>query len=75
MRTLIDIPETHLRKLTTMSKLRNVSRAHLVRTAISEYLQHDKEDSLDALFGIWADRNMDGLQYQEQMRREWERQS
>ena len=73
MRTLVDIPDTDLRKLTSMSKSRKVSRAQLVRTAIAEYLSKDKEDSLDRLAGIWADRNVDGLEYQLAMRREWDR--
>jgi metal-responsive CopG/Arc/MetJ family transcriptional regulator len=73
MRTLVDIPESDLSKLTKMSKAKKVSRAQLVRLAISEYLGKDKEDSLDKLAGIWADRNIDGLEYQLAMRREWDR--
>ena len=73
MRTLVDIPEGDLSRLTKLSKTRKVSRAQLVRSAVSRFLQEEESDSLDKLFGIWADRNIDGLEYQEQMRREWER--
>jgi len=73
MRTLVDIPENDLSRLTKMSKTRKVSRSQLVRNAVSRFLQEEEPDSLDKLFGIWADRNIDGLEYQEQMRREWER--
>ena len=75
MRTLVDIPEEELSQLKALSKARRVSRAHLVRSAIGEYLQAQTKDSLDAAFGMWADRNIDALEYQEQMRREWERES
>jgi len=73
VRTLVDIPEGDLSRLTKLSKTRKVSRAQLVRSAVSRFLQEEESDSLDKLFGIWTDRNIDGLEYQEQMRREWER--
>ncbi len=75
MRTLVDIPEDELGRLTELSKSRQVSRAHLVRCAISEYLQAQPKDALEEAFGMWADRKIDALAYQEQMRREWERES
>ena len=77
MRTLIDLPEHELQELTKLSKERKVSRAHLVRCAVTRFLEaeskENKKDTLDKLFGIWKDRNIDGLEYQEQMRKEWER--
>lgn len=73
MRTLVDIPESDLRRLNKLSKSRKLSRAELVRTAVAQYLRQEEPDSLDKIFGIWKDRNIDGLEYQEQMRREWER--
>jgi metal-responsive CopG/Arc/MetJ family transcriptional regulator len=73
VRTLVDIPDNDVQRLNRLSKDRKVSRAHLVRTAVAEYLRQEEPDSLDKLFGIWKDRNIDGLEYQEQMRREWER--
>ena len=73
MRTLIDIPDADLKKLNRLSKARKTSRAQLVRHAISDYLKAQKQDTLDEIFGMWKDRNIDGLEYQEQMRREWER--
>ena len=73
MRTLIDIPDPDLRKLNRISKQQKLSRSQLVRTAISEYLSKQQNDSLDKLAGIWADRDIDGLEYQLAMRREWDR--
>lgn len=77
MRTLVDLPEQDLRQLSELSKERKVSRAHLVRCAVAKYLEEEikenKNDTLDKLFGVWKDRNIDGLEYQEQMRKEWDR--
>ena len=75
MRTLVDIPDSDIKRLTRLSKARKVSRASLVRAAVVEYLGKEQVDSLDRLAGIWADRDIDGLAYQEQMRREWDRES
>ncbi len=75
MRTLIDIPDGDLKQLTRLSKQQKLSRSHLVRTAISEYLSK-QGDSLHMLAGIWGDRvEIDGLEYQLAMRREWDRES
>lgn len=75
MRTLVDIPEHELEQLNRLSRARKVSRAHLVRSAIHEYLGKNSQDPADLVFGMWADRGIDALEYQEQMRREWERES
>ena len=75
MRTLVDIPEQDLEALNRMSKAENVSRAELVRRAIALYLTPRKRDNsgLREAFGLWKDRNEDALEYQERMRREWDR--
>ncbi len=75
MRTLVDIPERDLEALNRMSKAENVSRAELVRRAITLYLTPRKRDNsgLRKAFGLWKDRNEDALEYQERMRREWDR--
>ena len=75
MRTLVDIPDSDLKRLTRLSAKRKVPRAQLVRTAISEYLRNQQGDGLEKLAGIWADRHVDGLDYQLAMRREWDRES
>jgi len=73
MRTLVDIPDADLKRLTDLSKTRKVSRSQLVRCAIERYLRDEKVDRLDEIFGIWKDRNIDGLEYQLAMRKEWDR--
>ncbi len=73
MRTLVDIPDRDLKQLTRLSKAKKVSRAHLLRCAVSEYLNKQKTDTLDDSFGMWADRGIDGLEYQLKIRSEWDR--
>lgn len=75
MRTLIDIPESELARLNELSRVRRVSRAHLVRCAIDAYLRTETRDALDAAFGMWGDRNIDGLEYTAKLRKEWDRES
>lgn len=70
MRTLIDIPEKQIKELAAISKAEKVSRAEVIREAIAYYLEKKKPQSDDA-FGLWKDRNIDGLAYQEQARSEW----
>lgn len=77
MRTLVDIPEKQLKALTQLSKQRKVSRAALVREAVSQYLEANSKASrdaaIDAAFGMWKDRNIDGVAYQRKIRAEWDR--
>lgn len=71
MRTLVDIPEEDLSLLNKLSKAANLSRAELVRQAISNYLKPHKLADAAEGFGLWADSPVDGLAYQERIRSEW----
>lgn len=70
MRTLVDIPDGQLKSLTVICEAEKVSRAELIRRAISAYLETRKPSGIEA-FGLWKDRKVDGLAYQEQVRSEW----
>jgi metal-responsive CopG/Arc/MetJ family transcriptional regulator len=70
MRTLVDIPEKQIKELTAISQAEKVSRAEVIREAIAYYLEKKKPQTEDA-FGIWKDRQVDGLAYQELARSEW----
>ena len=71
MRTLVDIPAEDLELVNGVAKKLDISRAELVRRAISSYLASHRADSAAEAFGIWRDRPIDGLEYQERMRAEW----
>lgn len=75
MRTLVGIPEQDLKLLTAISKTEKISRAELIRQAITAYLapRQQKWSGVDAAFGLWADMEEDGMAYQERLRKEWDR--
>jgi metal-responsive CopG/Arc/MetJ family transcriptional regulator len=71
MRTLVDIPKAQLAALAEIGARRKLSRAAVIREAIAVYLgQHRRAERMDA-FGLWGQRKVDGLAYQEKMRGEW----
>ncbi len=76
MRTLVDIPDNHLKALNAMAKAKEVSRAELLRQAISEFLKvHDKKKTGDGIArsaGAWGKDFEDGLAYQLRLRAEWD---
>ena len=71
MRTIIEIPEQQLEQMKPVMKQEGISRAELIRRAVSEYLLRYPPQSDDAAFGLWAGKQTDGLAYQEQLRSEW----
>jgi metal-responsive CopG/Arc/MetJ family transcriptional regulator len=72
MRMLVDLPEVELEQLKVLSRARRVSRAELIRQAVSGYLEQNKT-GLENSFGLWEKKAVDGVKYQEQLRGEWER--
>lgn len=72
MRTLVDIPDRDLEDLNALSHLRRVSRAELIRRAVAGFLAENKP-GLDQSFGLWKGRGVDGVKYQEHLRKEWGR--
>jgi metal-responsive CopG/Arc/MetJ family transcriptional regulator len=72
MRTLVDLPETELEQLNALSRERRVSRAELIRRAVSGYLEQNRT-GLEETFGLWKKKAVDGVKYQERLRGEWER--
>jgi metal-responsive CopG/Arc/MetJ family transcriptional regulator len=71
MRTLVDIPQDMLDSLDKVSASQKQSRAAVIREAIGEYLSKRRPVSIRDAFGMWADRDIDGLEYQNRMRDEW----
>ncbi|MGY4319050.1 ribbon-helix-helix protein, CopG family [Bradyrhizobium sp. JR3.5] len=71
MQALVDLGDSQIQALDELSKKDMRSRAALIRQAIDDYLakRHSKQEG-DA-FGLWGKRKVDGLTYQEKVRREW----
>ena len=71
MRTLIDVGDSQIRELDELSKEEKRSRAALIREAIDDYLAKRRKKLEDDAFGLWGKRKIDGLVYQEKVRKEW----
>lgn len=70
MRTLVDIPDRQIEDLAVICESKKLSRAEVIRQAIAVYIEQNKPAEVNA-FGIWKNRKVDGLAYQEKMRSEW----
>ena len=57
-------------ELGTIARAEKCSRAEVIRKAIASYIEQNKPVTEDA-FGIWESRQVDGLDYQENLRSEW----
>ena len=73
MRTIVEMPQQELRDLTTLSKEERISRAEAIRRAVGQYLRAWKaaHAATDA-FGVWKDRKVSGLEYEDRVRGEWQ---
>ena len=76
MRTLVDIPDDDLAVINKVVKAQSISRAEFKRRAIAQRLTaHRKtqiEKAREAAFGLLAGRSIDGMEYHERIRQEWE---
>jgi hypothetical protein len=70
MRTIIEIPDVQIDLLSNLVEQENISRAELIRRAISEYIARYPTKT-DNAFGLWKGKKVDGLEYQNKMRDEW----
>jgi metal-responsive CopG/Arc/MetJ family transcriptional regulator len=71
MRTRVDVGDAQLHELDQLSKLEKRSRAALIREAIDDFLAKRRRKHEGDAFGLWGKRKVDGLVYQERVRREW----
>jgi predicted transcriptional regulator len=71
MRALIDMDEKQIRELDRLAKTQKRSRASVVREAVSDYLRRRSADTDKDAFGLWGERKIDGLAYQDKIRGEW----
>ena len=68
----MDPPEDRVQRLDAICRRGDgVSRAEVVRRAVAACPDAQCLSELRDVFGIWAERNPDGLQYERRYRREW----
>ena len=73
MRTIIDIPGHLIDQIDALAKQEKISRAEAVRRAMAEYLEKRALHKPDAGFGIWKNRTIDPLAYEDALRKECNR--
>jgi len=71
MRTIVDLPDDQVRALARLCARHGLSRAEVVRRAVAAYLAAHPETTQDDVFGIWSDRGLSGLGYEDRVRAEW----
>jgi predicted transcriptional regulator len=71
MRALVDMSDDQVEALDALAERQRRSRASLIRAAIDDYLAKHGSTDLEASFGLWKDEAIDGLAFQDDMRREW----
>jgi metal-responsive CopG/Arc/MetJ family transcriptional regulator len=70
-RILVDLPESQVAELAALVKTERCSRAALIRQAIDIYIAQHRQTLGTNVFGLWKDREVDGLAYQQEIRSEW----
>ncbi len=73
VRTIVEIPDEIIASLDRLGERQNKSRAALIREAVKQYLGEVINPSIEAAFGIWKNSAVDGVQYQADLRKEWDR--
>ena len=71
MRLLVDLEEPQVRLLNELAKRERRPPESLIRWAIDEFLAKRHTGGQIEGFGLWGDRELDGLAYQEKTRAEW----
>ena len=72
MRTIVDLTDEQVEALARLGEQQDLSRAALVRAAVDDYLAKHTGEGWQQAFGLWRERGVDGLDYQQALRDEWE---
>jgi hypothetical protein len=71
VRTIVDLPESQVRRLAEHARRRGISRAEAIRRAVADLLAREGAEVEDEAFGLWRDHGEDGLAYEQRLRVEW----
>jgi hypothetical protein len=73
MRTIIELPAAQIDALDALCRRERISRAEAIRQAVAAHLGRASALARASAFGLWRDRGIDALTYEQQLREEWER--
>jgi hypothetical protein len=71
-RIVLDLPVAQLEALAKLVEIEGRPRAAIIRDAIQAYISQSNRSMGTTVFGLWKNKNLDGLTYQERARREWD---
>lgn len=71
MQTFLDLPDTEMEALDRLARKENVTRSVLIERAVRDFIQKNEKQKKADAFGLWGDRVIDGLEYQQKVRGEW----
>ena len=71
MRTIITLSDEHIHSLEVICKKENISRSEAIRQAVHQYIEIQKPKNMDQAFGIWKERDISALLYEEELRSEF----
>jgi metal-responsive CopG/Arc/MetJ family transcriptional regulator len=71
MRLLIDLAQSQIDDLNDIAREDRKSRVALIREAVDGYLATRRGRAASDAFGLWGDRAVDGLAFQQKARGEW----
>lgn len=70
-RIFVNLPDTQIEELAAIAEAEHRPRAAVVRDAINTYISQRKLALGADVFGLWKDKKIDGLAYQQERRSEW----
>ena len=73
-RSLADLTPKQLEDLNQLASALDTSRAALIREAVATFVAVKNEElkpPAPDVFGLWRDRAVDGLAYEQELRNEW----
>jgi metal-responsive CopG/Arc/MetJ family transcriptional regulator len=70
-RILVDLPDAQVEELAVIVEAEQRPRAAVIRDAIQAYIAQHKPARGAEVFGLWKDKKVDGLEYQQELRSEW----
>lgn len=75
MRIELDLPRELVQRIDDLCAKERKTRDGIIRAAVGALLEREAAFRLavDEAFGMWKDRELDGLELERQLRAEWER--
>jgi metal-responsive CopG/Arc/MetJ family transcriptional regulator len=73
MRTIIELPSAQIDALDALCRRERISRAEAIRQAVAAHVGRASAAARASAFGLWRDRGINALAYEQQLREEWDR--